>query len=111
MMSNMTKEEQEDFRVKNATLYHNGCDRCKDPTLSEKEKEDCLAMEGKIVGGKISYPKSWPYTVAIRRDGTFICGGTILSPDWVITAGHCVYGYEEGYFFTVRAGMIRRQIA
>ena len=109
MMANMTKEEQEDFRVKNATLYHNGCDRCKDPTLSEKEKEDCLAMEGKIVGGKISYPKSWPYTVAISRDGTFICGGTILSPDWVITAGHCVYGYEKGYFYTVRAGMVRRQ--
>ena len=108
MMANMTREEQEEFRVKNATLYHNGCDKCKDPNLSAQEQEDCQTTE-RIVGGEISYPKGWPFTVAISRDGTFICGGTILSPDWVITAGHCVYGYEKGYFYTVRAGMVRRQ--
>ena len=107
MMANMTTEEQNDFR--NTTFYYNGCDKCKDPNLSQEEKDNCFAMEGRIVGGEISYPKIWPYTVAISRDGTFICGGTILSPDWVITAGHCVFGYEEGHFYTVRAGMVRRQ--
>ena len=108
LFSNMTREEQAEFRVKNATLYHNGCDKCKDPTLSSEEKKKCLA-NARIVGGEISIPKSWPYTVSISRDGTFICGGTILAPDWVITAGHCVWGYEEGHFYTVRAGMLRRQ--
>jgi len=65
----------------------------------------------KIVGGEESTPGSWPYTVSIQRDGQFICGGTIIDHEWVITAGHCVYGYDEngGYFYHIRAGMARRQ--
>ena len=67
--------------------------------------------DAKIVGGEVSYPDSWPYTVALYRDGQFICGATIVSPEWVVTAGHCVFGYDEGkgFFYQVRAGMVRRQ--
>merc|ERR1719158_1799446 len=68
-------------------------------------------VKGKIVGGDVSYPEKWPYTVALHRDGQFICGATIINPEWVITAGHCVYGYNEGkgFFYQIRAGMVRRQ--
>ena len=56
------------------------------------------------MGGEESIPGSWPYTVSIQRDGQFICGGTIIDPEWVITAGHCVYGYDEngGFFYHIR---------
>ena len=74
---------------------------------SECEGNSCT--ERRIVGGSVSLPGDWPATVAIYRDGVFICGGTIVSPDWVITAAHCVYGYETGHFYSVRAGMLRRQ--
>ena len=78
-----------------------------------KDYKDCLSVDSgnRIVGGDISYEDSWPYTVAVYRDGRFICGATILSPQWVVTAGHCLFQYEEGdgKFYYVRAGMIRRQ--
>ena len=74
---------------------------------SECEGNSCT--ERRIVGGSVSLPGDWPATVAIYRDGVFICGGTIVSPDWVITAAHCVWGYETGHFYSVRAGMVRRQ--
>ena len=71
--------------------------------------EQCLidtGTDGRIVGGKVSYPNSWPYTVAIHRNGAFICGGIIIAPDWVITAGHCVFGHR-GQFYSIIAGMVR----
>lgn len=37
----------------------------------------------RIVGGDRSAPHSWPYIVAIYRNGHFFCGGTILTSRWV----------------------------
>lgn len=44
----------------------------------------------RVVGGKPSKPGSWPFLVALFRDGNFHCGGTLLLDNWVITAAHCV---------------------
>lgn len=37
----------------------------------------------RIVGGDRSTPHSWPYIVALYKNGHFHCGGTILSSRWV----------------------------
>lgn len=39
----------------------------------------------RIVGGDRSIPHSWPYIVAIYKNGHFHCGGTILNSRWVNT--------------------------
>jgi len=94
-LAEMNETEQENF--KNSPEYTEEC------SLGN--------TTAKIVGGEVSYPDSWPYTVALYREGLFICGATIVSPEWIITAGHCVFGYKEGqgFFYNIRAGMIRRQ--
>ena len=45
---------------------------------------------GRIVGGTPAKPHSWPWQVSINYDGTHVCGGTILSQNYVVTAAHCV---------------------
>jgi len=101
IIAHLNEAERESF--KNSEVYRTRFYKAYNCTIGD--------TDAKIVGGDVSYPEKWPYTVALYRDGQFICGATIISPEWVITAGHCVYGYDEGsgHFYQIRAGMVRRQ--
>jgi len=49
----------------------------------------------RIVGGVEAEPNSWPWHVKIKRRRSsgrysFICGGTLISDRYCVTAAHCV---------------------
>lgn len=52
-----------------------------------------LSISGKIVNGNESVPNSWPWQVNLRKKlkpiTEVICGGTLISHSWVVTAAHC----------------------
>ncbi len=45
---------------------------------------------GQIVGGSPSSPGEFPWQVVVYPDG-YLCGGSLIDAEWVLTAGHCVY--------------------
>ncbi len=53
-----------------------------------------------IVGGSTALSEEWPwaaYILAVDAKGEgFICSGTVISPNLVLTAGHCVEDIETG---------------
>ncbi|KAI4466680.1 chymotrypsin-related [Holotrichia oblita] len=52
----------------------------------------------RIVGGNEVEAHSRPYQAALllqHSDGTFFCGGSLISRKFVLTAAHCVEGYKK----------------
>ncbi|XP_067873594.1 proproteinase E-like isoform X3 [Heterodontus francisci] len=48
----------------------------------------------KVVNGVDARPYSWPWQISLKvgygSSFSHTCGGTLISTDWVMTAGHCI---------------------
>nr|ADC52433.1 trypsin-like serine protease [Pinctada fucata] len=67
----------------------------------------------RIVGGQESLPFNWPWMAALKVDGVFQCGGTLVRTNngshVILTAAHCVDGaFENPARWEVRMGFVSR---
>ncbi|XP_053528227.1 ovochymase-2 [Artibeus jamaicensis] len=58
----------------------------------------------RIVGGSQVVKGSYPWQVSLKRRQKHICGGTIISPQWVVTAAHCVANRNSASALNITAG-------
>lgn len=54
-------------------------------------------FQGRIINGEQAVPYSWSMLVSIRHDNIseHVCGGTILTESFVLTAAHCFESIED----------------
>ncbi|XP_034970884.2 enteropeptidase isoform X3 [Zootoca vivipara] len=46
----------------------------------------------KIIGGSDAPEGAWPWMVSLRFNSRPVCGASLVSNEWLVSAAHCVYG-------------------
>ncbi|XP_069100373.1 transmembrane protease serine 9-like isoform X4 [Pleurodeles waltl] len=66
---------------------------CGHPTISNR-----------IVGGEDAQQGSWPWQISLEKNGYHICGGSLITDRWVVSAAHCFSSPIYTSSFVVRMG-------
>ena len=65
-----------------------------DSTTDTDSSSYSTSISTYIIGGDDA-DREYPWMVALYKSGNFICGGVLISSNWVATAAHCVYESDD----------------
>ncbi|KAL0117761.1 hypothetical protein PUN28_008870 [Cardiocondyla obscurior] len=57
--------------------------------------EESIEYFPKIVGGNPASLGQYPYQASLRFRGRHFCGGSVIDKRWILTASHCLSGFND----------------
>ncbi|TRZ15907.1 hypothetical protein HGM15179_011255, partial [Zosterops borbonicus] len=68
---------------------------CQSGRVVALQCSECGLQAGavRVVGGTDVAPGRWPWQVSVCQGSQHRCGGSVLAPEWILTAAHCVHRY------------------
>uniref|UniRef100_I3KLH9 Transmembrane serine protease 3 n=1 Tax=Oreochromis niloticus TaxID=8128 RepID=I3KLH9_ORENI len=94
-------------------LFHHSKTQCSSGLVTTLKCLECGVRpqyRTRIVGGNISKQGQFPWQVSLHYRNEHLCGGSIISPYWVITAAHCVYGFVNSSMWAVYVGLTEQPL-
>ncbi|XP_072620093.1 serine protease 38 isoform X2 [Vulpes vulpes] len=68
-------------------------------------------IQGKIVGGVDVLERKWPWQVSVHYRGFHVCGGSIISEYWILSAAHCFDRDKNIVAFDMYVGLVDLRFA
>uniref|UniRef100_A0A452RJL8 Transmembrane serine protease 3 n=1 Tax=Ursus americanus TaxID=9643 RepID=A0A452RJL8_URSAM len=65
-----------------------------------------MGYSSRIVGGNVSSLMQWPWQASLQFQGYHLCGGSVITPVWIVTAAHCVYDLYLPKSWTIQVGLV-----
>ena len=63
-----------------------------------------------MVAGKDASHGEWPWQAKIKTKGSgFTCGGSLITPSWVMTAAHCISEKDPSVYSVTLGDLIREK--
>uniref|UniRef100_A0A3Q1H8D4 Transmembrane serine protease 2 n=1 Tax=Anabas testudineus TaxID=64144 RepID=A0A3Q1H8D4_ANATE len=62
------------------------------------------APNTRIVGGTAAVNGAWPWQVSLQYNGFHVCGGSIITSSWIVSAAHCFQTYKNPQGWLVYSG-------
>ncbi|XP_030744530.2 transmembrane protease serine 2 [Echinops telfairi] len=93
-------------------LFHS--DLCSSKMVVSLQCIECgvtakMTSQSRIVGGEGAALGDWPWQVSLHVQGVHVCGGSIITPEWIITAAHCVEEpLSNPRYWTAFAGILKQ---
>ncbi|XP_020666267.3 serine protease 27 [Pogona vitticeps] len=94
------------------TQQYNGYNPCEDEdipnrdTYSSRFHHVCGRPNvlNRNVGGEDSVEGEWPWQASVKKLGKHICGGALITHNWIVTAAHCFRLDDDPSQYTVLLG-------
>ncbi|XP_046694303.1 transmembrane protease serine 3 [Silurus meridionalis] len=100
------------FKIHNSSILRTV--GCTSGLLTVLKCIECGTRPGfrtRIVGGNLSFSGQYPWQVSLQYQNLFLCGGSLITNQWIVTAAHCVYGFANPNLWTVRVGITEQPVS